>query len=88
VSRHNFRVADHPWLNLEHLAYFALRNGVLCISEHPANIYIKYMYNAKAYSAASATSRLASATITRRDPTEHDILIEILYCGICHSNLH
>ena len=46
------------------------------------------MYNAKAYSAASATSPLASAKISRRDPTDHDVQIEILYCGICHSDLH
>ncbi|HZR57589.1 MAG TPA: NAD(P)-dependent alcohol dehydrogenase [Terriglobales bacterium] len=46
------------------------------------------MYNAKAYSAASATSPLASTTITRRDLTENDVQIEILYCGICHSDLH
>ena len=46
------------------------------------------MYNAKAYSAVSATSPLASATIARRDPTEHDVQIEILFCGICHSDLH
>ena len=46
------------------------------------------MYNAKAYSAASATSPLASAQINRRDPTEHDVQIEILFCGICHSDLH
>ena len=46
------------------------------------------MYNAKAYSAASATSPLASSTIARRDPTEHDVQIEILFCGICHSDLH
>jgi alcohol dehydrogenase (NADP+) len=46
------------------------------------------MYNARAYSAGSATSALTSTTITRRDPTEHDVQIEILYCGICHSDLH
>lgn len=46
------------------------------------------MYNAKAYSAASATSPLASTTIPRRDTTEHDVQIEILFCGICHSDLH
>src|SRR5271163_1335998 len=46
------------------------------------------MYNAKAFSAASATSPLASTTIARRDPTEHDVQIEILFCGICHSDLH
>lgn len=46
------------------------------------------MYKAKAYSAASATSSLASDTIARRDLTEHDVQIEILFCGICHSDLH
>ena len=46
------------------------------------------MNNAKAYSAASATSPLASTRIARRNPTEHDVQIEILYCGICHSDLH
>jgi uncharacterized zinc-type alcohol dehydrogenase-like protein len=46
------------------------------------------MYKAKAYSAVSATSPLASATISRREPTEHDVQIEILFCGICHSDLH
>jgi alcohol dehydrogenase (NADP+) len=46
------------------------------------------MYNTKAYSATSATSQLASTTIRRREPTEHDVQIEILYCGICHSDLH
>ena len=46
------------------------------------------MYKAKAYSAVSATSPLASTSITRRDPTELDVQIEILFCGICHSDLH
>src|ERR1700758_4092860 len=46
------------------------------------------MYKAKAYSAASEKSPLASTTIARRDPTENDVQIEILFCGICHSDLH
>jgi alcohol dehydrogenase (NADP+) len=46
------------------------------------------MFNTKAYSAASATSPLASTTIPRRDTTDHDVQIEILFCGICHSDLH
>ncbi|MBJ6726689.1 NAD(P)-dependent alcohol dehydrogenase [Geomesophilobacter sediminis] len=46
------------------------------------------MFNVKAYSAASATSPLASATIPRREPTVRDVQIEILFCGICHSDLH
>jgi len=45
-------------------------------------------YNAKAYSAASATSPLASTKIPRRGPTDRDVQIEILFCGICHSDLH
>src|SRR3954467_11389322 len=45
-------------------------------------------YKAKAYSSASETSPLTSTTIPRRDPTERDVQIEILYCGICHSDLH
>jgi uncharacterized zinc-type alcohol dehydrogenase-like protein len=48
----------------------------------------KIMFNAKAYSAASAASPLAASTIPRRDPTERDVQIEILFCGICHSDLH
>ncbi|MEH2216884.1 MAG: NAD(P)-dependent alcohol dehydrogenase [Nostoc sp.] len=46
------------------------------------------MSNTKAYAAASATSPLASTTIARRDPTEQDVQIEILFCGICHSDVH
>jgi len=46
------------------------------------------MHKAKAYAANSATSPLASTTINRRDTAEQDVQIEILYCGICHSDLH
>jgi uncharacterized zinc-type alcohol dehydrogenase-like protein len=45
-------------------------------------------YKAKAYSAASETSPLASTTILRREPSGRDVQIEILFCGICHSDLH
>ncbi len=48
----------------------------------------KPMYKAKAYAAPNATSPLASTAIPRRDLTEHDVQITILYCGICHSDLH
>ncbi len=43
---------------------------------------------AKAFAAASAESPLSPVTIPRRDPGEHDIQIKILFCGICHSDLH
>jgi uncharacterized zinc-type alcohol dehydrogenase-like protein len=45
-------------------------------------------HKAKAYSAASAASPLAPTTIPRREPGEDDVQIEILFCGICHSDLH
>jgi uncharacterized zinc-type alcohol dehydrogenase-like protein len=46
------------------------------------------VYKTKAYAAASATSPLARTSIPRRDPTDRDVSIEILFCGICHSDLH
>ena len=46
------------------------------------------MANVKAYSAASSTSPLALSSIVRREPTATDVRIEILFCGICHSDLH
>ena len=46
------------------------------------------MYQSKAYSAAGKTAPFAASTIPRREPTERDVQIEILFCGICHSDLH
>ncbi len=46
------------------------------------------MFKAKAYSVSSATSQFVPTTIERRDPIADDVQIEILYCGICHSDLH
>src|SRR5262245_11050295 len=45
-------------------------------------------YAAKAYAASGASSGLAPATIRRREPGPQDVQIEVLYCGICHSDLH
>ncbi|MCB1049109.1 MAG: NAD(P)-dependent alcohol dehydrogenase [Acidobacteria bacterium] len=46
------------------------------------------MKKTKAFSAASATAPLALDTISRREPTAHDVAIDILFCGVCHSDLH
>ena len=46
------------------------------------------MSDSKAYSAASQTAPLAATTIPRRKPSERDVEIDILFCGICHSDLH
>ncbi|MBA2250455.1 MAG: NAD(P)-dependent alcohol dehydrogenase [Chitinophagaceae bacterium] len=42
----------------------------------------------KAYAAKSATTPIEPFSINRRDPKPHDVEIEILYCGVCHSDLH
>jgi alcohol dehydrogenase (NADP+) len=41
-----------------------------------------------AYAAQSATSPLAPYTFDRREPRPDDVQIEILFCGVCHSDLH
>ena len=45
-------------------------------------------FPAKAFAAAAPTSPLASASIARRKPLPNDVQIEILFCGVCHSDLH
>src|SRR5450755_279870 len=42
----------------------------------------------KAYAASSAASGMAPLNIARRDPRPADVQIEILFCGVCHSDLH
>lgn len=46
------------------------------------------MYSTKAYAATSATSPLAPFSFDRRDPGATDVQIDILFCGVCHSDLH
>ena len=43
---------------------------------------------AKAFAAQSPTSGLAPLTIRRRIPGAQDVQIDILFCGVCHSDLH
>jgi uncharacterized zinc-type alcohol dehydrogenase-like protein len=43
---------------------------------------------AHAYAARSATTPLAPFSFERRAPTARDVQIEILFCGVCHSDLH
>jgi uncharacterized zinc-type alcohol dehydrogenase-like protein len=43
---------------------------------------------AKAYAAKTAGSPLGPFSIRRRDPLPSDVVIDILYCGVCHSDLH
>ena len=42
----------------------------------------------RAFGTEAADARLQQLNIQRRKPTPHDVEIEILYCGVCHSDLH
>lgn len=46
------------------------------------------MTTARAYAATSATDPLVPTTIERRDVGPHDVLIDIAYAGVCHSDIH
>jgi uncharacterized zinc-type alcohol dehydrogenase-like protein len=46
------------------------------------------MQSTRAFSATGENSPLAAATIERREITDRDVQIEILFCGVCHSDLH
>lgn len=46
------------------------------------------MLPTKGYAAATVKAPLTPFTFERRDPLEHDVVIDIKYCGICHSDIH
>jgi uncharacterized zinc-type alcohol dehydrogenase-like protein len=46
------------------------------------------MYSTKSYAAPSATSPLAPFSFERRDAGPTDVQLDILFCGVCHSDLH
>ena len=46
------------------------------------------MLPTRAYATKGPSSPLEPFTLERREPGPHDLLIEILYCGICHSDIH
>jgi uncharacterized zinc-type alcohol dehydrogenase-like protein len=46
------------------------------------------MIASKGFAAQSATSPLSPFSFDRREVREKDVLIDILYCGVCHSDIH
>jgi len=46
------------------------------------------MNNTKSYAAQSATDTLAPFSFQRREVQTHDVQVDILYCGVCHSDIH
>src|SRR3979409_2477466 len=46
------------------------------------------MFSTKGYAAQAAEEQLKPFSFERRDPTPNDVQIEILFCGVCHSDIH
>jgi alcohol dehydrogenase (NADP+) len=46
------------------------------------------MIQSRGYAAQEARARLTPFQFERRDPRPHDVLVEIQYCGVCHSDIH
>nr|MBA4140366.1 alcohol dehydrogenase catalytic domain-containing protein [Segetibacter sp.] len=46
------------------------------------------MIATKGYAAQNSTSPLAPFSFGRRDPGPHDVVIDIQYCGVCHTDIH
>src|SRR5690349_6261292 len=53
-----------------------------------APLYLLRMPKTTAYAAAKANAPLGPLMIDRRDPGPDDVAIDILFCGVCHSDLH
>jgi hypothetical protein len=49
---------------------------------------VDYMFTTKGYAAHSALEPLKPFSFERREPTPTDVQIEILFCGVCHLDLH
>ena len=61
---------------------------VYVINGHGGNIATTKAAFAQAYGTAAPTSLLAPMQIARRAPGPTDVAMEILYCGVCHSDVH
>ena len=54
----------------------------------PAVADIESRLRTPAWAAKAAGAPLAPLAIERRQPGPHDVLIDILYCGVCHTDIH
>lgn len=46
------------------------------------------MLQTRGYATTGPTAKLEPFSFERREPGTHDVLIEISYCGVCHSDIH
>jgi alcohol dehydrogenase (NADP+) len=58
------------------------------VQETSAETKIPIRLPSKAYAALGASEKLVPWNFTRRYPRPNDVLVEIKYCGVCHTDLH
>ncbi len=58
------------------------------IMESVAGSQVATRLPSKSYAAMAASENLVRWEFTRRSPRPHDVLVEILYCGVCHTDIH
>ncbi|MEO5591513.1 MAG: NAD(P)-dependent alcohol dehydrogenase [Chitinophagaceae bacterium] len=58
------------------------------IQESVAGSAVANRLPSKSYAAMAASENLIPWNFTRRTPRPHDVLVEILYCGVCHTDIH
>src|SRR5471030_3318157 len=76
-------------MRLGAIAMAATRGGAENGPPHLSLLFARFsMYTAIGYAAQSATTPLAPMSFERRSPRADDVAIEILYCGVCHSDIH
>jgi len=56
--------------------------------EAPVGSVTELRLPTKGYAAMAASEQLVPWNFTRRNPRPHDVLVEIKYCGICHTDIH
>lgn len=75
------------------MRWFGLMEGVIAGEKRPEaqeqkSAKAPLVFGTKAFGTTDAKKPLGPLSIKRREPREQDIQIEILYCGICHSDIH
>ncbi len=70
------------------LAFTPLMGGAVSAQEDAKETNIGGPLKARAYATLSATGPLGPIAIERRPVGSHDVLLDVLYCGICHSDVH
>ena len=58
------------------------------VQESPVMQETETRVPAKAYAAMAVSTDLVPWDFSRRTPRPHDVQVEILYCGVCHTDIH